>query len=192
MPVIYFLRHGQTDFNAVGRIQGGIEVPLNPLGRAQALRNGGILDEVIADKDACDFVASPLLRARETMEIVRKALGLSAQDYRIDERLHEVRFGEWGGMTMPEIAVRDPENYERRERDIWNVAPPEGEAFRDLNGRVMSWLPEVKCDTVAVAHGGVSRCLQGHFLKLTPQEIVHLDVPQDKVLLIEGDKLTWL
>jgi probable phosphoglycerate mutase len=192
MPLIYFLRHGQTSYNAEGRIQGSIDVPLNAHGRAQAQRNGGVLNELLSDKAHFDFVASPLLRARQTMEIVRTAMGLAPEGYRTDDRLQEVRFGAWGGMTMAEIAARDPENYTRRLADIWNVAPPEGESFRELYERVMDWLAGVATDTVAVAHGGTSRCLRGHFLNLAPQEMVHLDVPQDKVLMIEGNKLTWL
>jgi probable phosphoglycerate mutase len=192
MPLIYLLRHGQTSFNAEGRIQGDIDVPLNARGRAQAKRNGGVLNELISDKQRFDFVASPLLRTRETMEIVRAEMALGPDGYRTDDRLQEVRFGAWGGMTMDEIAARDPENYRRRQADIWNVAPPEGESIRELYERVMDWLAGVRADTVVVAHGGTSRCLRGHLLKLAPEELTHLDVPQDKVLMIEGDKLTWL
>jgi probable phosphoglycerate mutase len=192
MPLIYLLRHGQTSFNAEGRIQGSIDVPLNEHGRAQAQRNGGVLNELISDKQRFDFVASPLLRARETMEIVRTAMGLAPDGYRVDDRLQEVRFGAWGGMTWAEITERDPENYRRREGDRWNIAPPEGESFRELHERVTDWLAGVTADTIAVAHGGTNRCLRGHFLKLAPQEILHLDAPQDKVLMIEGNKLTWL
>jgi broad specificity phosphatase PhoE len=192
MPVIYFLRHGQTDYNAAGRIQGVVDIPLNAHGRAQALRNGGVLNEVISDKPRLDFIASPLLRARQTMEIVRGAMGLPPLVYRTDPRLKEIDFGDWGGMTMSEIAGRDPVHHARRQADAWNVAPPNGECFREKCARVMEWLGEVSRDTVIVAHGGTSRCLRGHFLKLPPQEIVRLDVPQDRVLMIEGDKLTWL
>jgi broad specificity phosphatase PhoE len=191
MPVIYFVRHGQTDYNAARRIQGRIDVPINALGRAQARRNGGVLRELIREAREFDFVASPLLRARQTMEIVRAAMGVEPEGYRIDARIQEIGFGAWGGMTMAEIAASDPENYARRQAGPWNFAPPEGESFRELNARVMSWLSGVIADTVVVAHGGVSRCLRGHFLKLAPQEIVHLDVPQDKVLMIEGGRLTW-
>jgi probable phosphoglycerate mutase len=192
MALIYLLRHGQTSFNAEGRIQGSIDVPLNARGRAQAQRNGSVLNELIGDKQRFDFIASPLLRTRQTMEIVRTAMSLEPEAYRTDDRLQEIRFGAWGGMTMAEIAERDSENYRRREADLWNVAPPEGECFRDLYARVMDWLAGVTSDSVVVAHGGTNRCLRGHFLKLSPHEIVQLDVPQDKVLMIEDNKLTWL
>lgn len=192
MPVIYFVRHGQTDYNAARRVQGTIDVPINAHGRMQAKRNGGVLNELIGDKSQFDFVASPLLRARQTMEILRAGMGLDAESYRTDARLREVDFGAWAGMTMTEIAGRDPINYARRREDPWNVAPPGGECLRDLFARVMDWFESVARDTVVAAHGGTNRCLRGHFLKLAPQEIVHLDVPQDKVLMIEAGKLTWL
>jgi broad specificity phosphatase PhoE len=192
MPLIYFLRHGQTDYNAGGRIQGTIEVPLNATGRAQAQRNGGVLNELISDKSRFNFVGSPLLRTRQTMEIVRTAMGLPPASYRTDDRLKEIHFGAWGGLTWIEIAGRDPEAYTRRQTDPWNEAPPEGQCFRDFHAQVMDWLAEITADTIVVAHGGTSRSLRGHFLRLSPQEIVHLDVPQDKVLMIEGETLSWL
>jgi broad specificity phosphatase PhoE len=192
MPLIYFLRHGQTDWNVQRRLQGHHDVPLNAVGRSQALRNGGVLAEMLSGESRFDFVSSPLLRARQTMEIVREAMGLPENGYRTDDRLQEIFFGAWGGLTMMEAQERDPDLYARRSADIWNVAPPEGEAFRDFYARVMDWLSEVKDDSIVVAHGGVSRCLRGHFLKLSPEEMMTLDVPQDKVLMIDGETLTWL
>lgn len=191
MPLLYFLRHGQTDYNAAGRIQGTIEVPLNATGRVQAHRNGAVLSELISDKCRFDFVASPLLRARQTMQIVRAGMGLPEDGYRIDDRLKEIHFGAWGGLTMAEIAERDPSNYVRRQADPWNEAPPEGQCFRDFHAQVMSWFDEVARDTIVVAHGGTSRSLRGHVLKLPPQEMMRLDVPQDKILMIEGETLAW-
>ncbi len=192
MPIIYFVRHGQTDYNAAKRIQGTLEIPINATGRAQAQRNGGLLNELIADKGSFDFVASPLLRARETMEIVRGVMGLPSDGYRTDGRLKEISFGAWAGLTWPEIEARDPGNYARRQADRWNEAAPGGERHRDVYEAVVEWLQSVTSDTVVVAHYGTARCIRGHFLKLSPAEILNLDVPQDKVLMIEDETLTWL
>ena len=192
MPLIYFVRHGQTDYNAARRIQGILDIPINATGRLQARRNGALLSELIWDKARFDFVASPLLRARQTMEIVRHEMGLSPDGYRADDRLKEIRFGAWGGLTMQEIAERDPHNYALRQADPWNAAPPEGQSYREFYDQVMGWLAEVTSDTILVAHGGTGRCLSGHFLKLPHEEIVHLDRPQDRVLMIDGETLTWL
>ena len=192
MPLIYFVRHGQTDYNAARRIQGVIDVPINAHGRAQARRNGGVLNELTGDKQRFDFVASPLLRTRQTMEIVRAAMGLAPEAYRTDGRLQEIHFGAWGGKTMARIAASDPDNLHAPERGPLERCAARRGGLRELYARVMDWLAGVSMDTVVVSHGGVNRCLRGHFLKLAPQEMLHLDVPQDKVLMIEGDKLTWL
>ena len=73
-PPIYFLRHGETDWNAAGRLQGRADIPLNAKGRGQARRNGGMLAELIDKPSAMHFVASPLTRTRETMQIARACL----------------------------------------------------------------------------------------------------------------------
>ena len=192
MPLIYFVRHGQTDYNASKRIQGTLEIAINGKGREQARRNGCLLDALIESKGRFDFVASPLLRARQTMEIVRETMDLPAQAYRTDDRLKEISFGAWAGLTWPEIEARDPEAYARRQVDRWNVAAPGGECYRDVYRVVVEWLDSVRSDTVVVAHYGTARCIRGYFLKLAPSEILDLDAPQDKVLMIEGNTLTWL
>jgi len=192
MPLIYFLRHGQTDYNASKRIQGTLEIPINEKGREQACRNGGLLAELIEGKDRFDFVASPLLRARQTMEVVRDTMGLPAQGYRTDDRLKEISFGAWAGLTWPDIEARDPEAYARRQADRWNVAAPGGQSYRDVYRAVVEWVETVTSDTVVVAHYGTARCIRGYVLKLAPAEILDLDAPQDKVLMIEGETLTWL
>ena len=192
MPLIYFLRHGQTDYNALKRIQGNLEIPINEKGRGQARRNGSLLAELIGEKNRFDFVASPLLRARQTMEIVRDTMNVPALGYLTDDRLKEISFGAWAGLTWPDIEAREPEAYARRQADRWNVAAPGGETYRDLYRAVVEWVESVTLDTVVVAHYGTARCIRGYFLKLAPAEILDLDVPQDKVLMIEGDILTWL
>jgi broad specificity phosphatase PhoE len=192
MPLIYFVRHGQTDYNAAKRIQGELDIPLNVTGRLQAQRNGGLLNELIADKERFDFVASPLSRARQTMEIVRAAMGLPQGGYRTDDRLKEISFGEWAGFTWLEIMERDPEPYDRRTADRWNVAPPGGQCYREMHQTVGEWFAEVTSDTVVVAHYGTARLIRGHVLKLPPEEILRLDAPQDKVLMIDGETLSWL
>ncbi|MGH6644424.1 MAG: histidine phosphatase family protein, partial [Bradyrhizobium sp.] len=99
MPTIVFIRHGETDWNAEGRFQGQQDIPLNTRGRGQARRNGLILKERMPEAAAFDFVASPLERTRQTMEIVRAAMGLDPAAYRIDPILKEITFGEWEGHT---------------------------------------------------------------------------------------------
>src|SRR5712675_131442 len=75
MPTIYYIRHGETEWNAEGKLQGNQDIPLNDLGRKQAAHAGKILTDLFArdgrDKSSLAFVASPLGRARLTMELIR-------------------------------------------------------------------------------------------------------------------------
>ncbi len=110
MPALaYFVRHGQTDWNAEGRLQGQADTPLNALGRRQAAQNGRRLAELIAAPVGFDFVASPMLRTRETMELARGAMGLDPAAYRTNPSLVEMNFGEWQGFTFFELERRAPD-----------------------------------------------------------------------------------
>src|SRR5262245_40847559 len=105
---IYFVRPGETDWNRVGRYQGHRDIPPNATGRAQAARNGRMLAEVLGDGTASlDYVASPLSRARETMEILRNELAMPALDYRTDDRLREIDYGHWEGRLWHELQHTD-------------------------------------------------------------------------------------
>ena len=88
MPTIYYMRHGETDWNVEGRLQGGIDTPLNELGLAQAAHAGRVLADLFTrdGRRASDlaFVASPLQRARVTMDIVRVELKLPPGGYALD------------------------------------------------------------------------------------------------------------
>jgi len=189
---LYFVRHGQTDWNAAGRMQGQTDIPINATGRAQAKRNGETLAGVLSSPQDFDFVASPLKRPRETMEIIRTALGLAPKDFPTDKRLMEIKFGEFEGLTMREISEKMPDEYAYRQQDVWLNAPPGGESYAQLTARVAEWYSTLKRDTICVAHGGVSRSLRGIVLNLPGLEIVNLDVPQDKVLKVEAGQIEWL
>ena len=180
---IVFLRHGETDWNVEGRLQGQRDVPLNDRGRGQARRNGEIVKHAVPGIAAFDFVASPLGRARETMEIARRALGLDPADYRTDDRLREVTFGRWEGFTTEEIRAREPRELAEREADKWGVAPPGGESYEVLAGRVRPWLAEIVRPTVVVAHGGVGRVLWIELAGMDTSTAVAIAIPHDRVFL---------
>lgn len=194
MPLIYFLRHGQTGWNAERRIQGHIDAPLNDLGRTQAARNGRALAEIIGDASTFDYVSSPLIRASETMEIVRRELGLDPKAYRTDLRLREYNLGDWQGYLYADIERNFPALIAEQRLDPWNFLYPGegGESFFLLSARVLAWLGEIDRDTVATAHGGVMRVLRRHFLGLDAEATFKLDIPQDQVLRIENGELSWL
>ena len=190
---LYFVRHGETDWNRARRYQGQRDIPLNDTGRSQASRNGRVLAELLGPGAATlDYVASPLMRARETMEIMRRELMLPPTGYRTDDRLRELHYGHWEGLLSEELPAVDPEGYAAREADPWNWQPNGGESYRMLSERVAGWLAEADRDTVVVSHGGVSKVLRGLVLRLAHTDIARLDVPQDKVLMVEAGSIRWL
>jgi probable phosphoglycerate mutase len=190
---LYFVRHGETDWNRAQRYQGQRDIPLNALGREQAVGNGRTLAGALGQKAAAlDYVSSPLSRAQETMALMRTEIGLPPEDYRIDDRLREIHYGHWEGELWAELAAKDPQGFAAREADRWGWRPTGGESYRDLSERVAEWLGEIERDMVVAAHGGVMRVLRGLSLGLAPAAIFALDVPQDKVLVVEAGRTRWL
>lgn len=189
---IYFIRHGETDWNAEARYQGQADIAINDKGRAQAQRNGEALRALLPQIAQADFVASPLHRARETMTIVRTALGLEPGTFRIEERLTEAHYGDWQGTLLADLPRIDAEGIAARTRDPFRWRPQGGESYEDLMQRTVPWLGAVTRDTVVVSHGGVSRVLRGHILGLDVATVPGLDVPQDRVLVLRRDGIDWL
>jgi broad specificity phosphatase PhoE len=191
-PVLCVVRHGQTDWNAEGRLQGQQDIPINGRGRDQAAAVGRELLRVRPDVTGFRFVASPLGRTRETMEIMRLRLGLDAAGYAVDPRLMELTFGDWEGFTWSEVKARDPDGARARDADKWTFRPPRGESYADLTLRVRGWLDELAVPTLAVAHGGVARALLGILTGMAPAELTAKDIVQGRALIFEDGRADWI
>ena len=191
MPVIYYVRHGLTDWNVQQRLQGHRDVPLNSEGRAQAVQCGEILRNLL-DRDGrspqdLDYVSSPLVRARETMELMRATLGLQRDGYRVDARLAEISFGEWEGLTYADVLARDQDVVARRETNKWSFLPPGGESYAQLTVRLRAWHETVDTDTVVAAHGGTARALIAHLAIAAPDDATHYSIDQGVVYVFTGN-----
>jgi len=193
-PLVYVVRHGETDWNVEYRLQGQADIDLNATGRRQAAENGRRLAALISDPAAFDFVASPMLRTRHTMELARAAMGLDPQAYRTDPRLVEMNFGDWQGFTFAELEARYPGTTRERQLDKWDFVPPgpDSESYEMLLVRVRPFFEALSHDTVCVTHGGVIRALFRLFGGLTKDEAATVDTPQDKVLRISNGRLEWV
>jgi broad specificity phosphatase PhoE len=193
-PTIYYIRHGETDWNVAGRLQGRHDVPLNARGRAQADHCGDILRELFTriGRNPADFeyVSSPLGRACETMELMRPPLGLPPDGYRVELQLAEISFGDWEGFTIAQLHTRDPQRIAAREHDKWHFVPPGGESYETVSGRMREWYENLTRDTVAVAHGGTARGLIAHLGIAKPAAAPLIDIAQGVVYVFEGDRVT--
>jgi broad specificity phosphatase PhoE len=194
LPSIYYVRHGETVWNAEGRLQGRRDSALTARGCTQADRCGSVLNDLVAlngrNPAELDYVASPLGRARATMERVRRALGLDPHDYRLDARLAEMSFGEWEGLTFVEVRARDARALAARERDLWGFVPPGGESYADVMVRVREWHAGLARATVAVAHGGIWRALIAHLGISSTDNATRAPVAQGAVYHFDADRMS--
>jgi probable phosphoglycerate mutase len=154
---IYIIRHGTTDWNTSGRIQGHLDPPLNATGRWQAQ----LVSQRLTGLGATALYSSDLQRAYETAQIIGRTVGL-----RVVQKigLREMHFGRWQGWTSQQIRERDPAGYAARRADPYDVPPPGGETWRRFYDRAVRALEEVLTTTAAeqiivVTHSGVCTAL---------------------------------
>ena len=195
LPHLFIARHGQTDWNAEARLQGQEEIPLNALGRTQAARNGRHLAGLLGSTaGGYRFLASPMLRTRETMRIIRSELGLDPDAYETDERLIELHFGDWQGSTLAEVGERDPAAVEAREAAKWAYVPPgeSAESYELLARRAKPVFEGLIAPTILVAHGGIVRSFLKLYGAMPPAEAAHMLIPQDQVLEYRDAVIDWV
>lgn len=163
------IRHGETDWNVQGRIQGHTDIALNATGRAQARA----LAQALRGEPLAAVYASDLQRAAQTAHAIAEAQGCAL---RLRRELRERSFGEWEGTLADDVAYIDAEGFARwRARDP-RFAPRGGESLTQLFARVRAVLDELAArhagERIAlVAHGGVLDCIYRHAagLALTPR-----------------------
>jgi broad specificity phosphatase PhoE len=193
MPVLYYVRHGETDYNIQGRLQGRRDTVLNVHGRRQAAACGSLLRDLFArdhrQPQEFKYISSPLKRARETMEVLRATVDLEPREYEVDERLVEIAYGEWEGLTLPEIEARNTGVLGARERDKWDFAPPGGESYRELADRIGKWYSSLTADSVVAAHGGGVRALMAILNIVSEEQATHAQIEQGVIYVFADGKM---
>ncbi|OAN51110.1 fructose-2,6-bisphosphatase [Paramagnetospirillum marisnigri] len=186
MSSIILVRHGETQFNAEGRVQGWHDSPLTPKGVAQAFRYGltirGLLGE---DAQGWRVVSSPLGRCAETTGILCEAAGLAAADVTYDARLKEVNTGRLSSVLKSELP---PELRDSKGLDHWVFKSPDGETHAQVSARLADWLAGIRENEklIVVSHGVAGRILRGLYLGSDPAEALTGDSPQDAVFVLEN------
>jgi broad specificity phosphatase PhoE len=150
---LFLARHGQTAYNLEGRFQGQQPVPLDDTGREQASE----LAERAAGYEFAALWCSPLLRARETAEIVSARIGLRPRE---DARLMETDAGDWTDRIFADVQAEAPELFEKFFTGNPAFAFPGGESFAAQEVRVAAALRDVEAGALpalVVCHGMVIR-----------------------------------
>ena len=178
--MIYLLRHGQTEFNLGGRLQGQSDAPLTTFGRRQARDCGALIAGHLAA--AAAVWTSPLTRAAETARLVTSELPDATLT--ADPRLAEASFGAWEGLTRTEIDAGWPGIRKRHPPRQWKLNAPDGEDLDGLMARLAAVLKDAvdhSGDVVLVSHGISGRLIRGLHGDLPLAEAVHLPAPQGVV-----------
>lgn len=158
MREIWFIRHGETDWNRCRRWQGHTDLALNATGRAQAQRLGERLRGVHFDA----LYTSDLDRARATAEIA-----LPGTSPVLDARLREMHFGGIEGRTWDEMSAAEQHRLECWGRDPYGVAvDPDAESYTDLESRMLAWIESLPTAGrfAAFTSGGPIRCMLWHIV----------------------------
>lgn len=158
MKTLYIVRHGETEWNKIGRYQGITNVPLNENGIAQAKACGNALKDVHFDR----ILSSDLSRALVTAETIR---GNRQLEIKTDERLREINFGDWEKLLFTEIEERWPGLIDQMYRRPDIVKVPNGESFQEVQDRAWSAVSDFlnennKDETILITcHGGTIRTI---------------------------------
>ena len=177
MPkAIYFVRHGETDWNAERRMQGQRESDLTERGRRQAEQNA----EAVARLGVDAVYASPLRRARHSAEALARRTGLAVA---FDDRLKEWDAGDWSGFLYDEVKAKWPEEWAAWRADMWRYRPPSCENFEDLVIRGGAFLDDVLSTdaekTAIVSHGFIGRAMMCVLGRLPPADALRLRTAND-------------
>ena len=181
-PLLFLIRHGQTEFNVQRRLQGRMDSPLTALGVEQARRMGRVLKTFAEEPERWTMVCSPLGRTQRTAEIVCETIGLGCQ-IETDDRLMEIDVGDWEGLNGEEIEAARPG---AREAAGWLLDAPGGETWETASARVASWLAEHEEQDdrrrLVVSHGITGRILRALYAGEAAEQLwTTPSPPQDAV-----------
>ncbi|QFQ88320.1 histidine phosphatase family protein [Paracoccus kondratievae] len=173
-PDLYLMRHGQTVWNAEGRMQGHLDSPLTKLGEAQARRQAWLVSPL----RGMARYASPAGRAQQTARIV-----FGDQEFISDSRLLEIDIGAFTGLTWSKLCAEHPDICGRGGLD-WYDRAPGGEHFSGLEARVRAFLSDLPGPAMIVTHGITLRMLRLVAMGLPLVRLAEMPVLQGALHLV--------
>ena len=185
--MIFLIRHGQTDFNAEGRLQGRLDSRLTELGMAQARRMAEQLRPFVQDHELTRVICSPSLRTRHTAQIVCDVLGFDGETA-IEPRIAEVDVGHWEGVTREDLEREAPGVFGQ---PGWLCQAPGGESYEAMAQRLGAWLGEIdETDgqrRIVVSHGIAGRVVRHLYARTSTEQLwTAPSPPQDAVFRLYG------
>lgn len=194
LPSLILIRHGETQWNVAGRLQGRKDTPLTANGVRQALAVGLRLAERIAEGESLDFWVSPLGRARQTASILADTWSIPFDRFVEAPALAERSYGAWEGLAHDEIERDLADQYDAHSADPFDYSMPGGESRTALASRLEAWLDTLDRGRhhVVVTHSGCLRALRGIYTAASRDEILAYREPQTASFLLASGRETML
>jgi 2,3-bisphosphoglycerate-dependent phosphoglycerate mutase len=190
MPKLVLVRHGQSVWNLQNRFTGWVDVPLTEKGKEEAFKAGELLKDIRFNV----AYTSDLTRAQETLRIILEVIGLNIPVIK-NWALNERDYGDLTGLNKD----RAREQYGKEIVHLWrrsyDIPPPHGEALKDTAARTIPFLERAIMgdillgnDVLVVAHGNSNRSIVMYLEKLSPEEIVKVEIPTGTPIVYDLDE----
>ena len=193
MTTLILVRHGESEWNRAGRIQGQINSPLTDLGINQAKAIREYLSGILLNQQL-EIYTSPLDRAIQTAEIIAQGIEYPSRKIIIEERLNDFNVGEISGtFGWDKVAEIFPEQAQLRLQDPMRFHPSGGESGAEFEARLRSLLEDLKDDgtlKLMVSHGIVNKFIRGILKNLSGKEMVELGESQNTIYRLEEGEET--
>ena len=191
MTALILVRHGESEWNREGRVQGQFDSPLTEMGVVQAKSVSRYLSGVLL-KEPLRIYTSPLERASETASIIAEELQYPKEKIIIEERLNDFNLGVIAGTYgWDKVAEMYPDLAMMRLQDPLRFHPPGGECGADFEARLRSFLDDLQDDGITkllVSHGIVNKFIRGIRRNLKGEEIIALGESQDTIYCLDHEQ----
>jgi probable phosphoglycerate mutase len=184
---IYLLRHGETEWNLDGRLQGQLDSPLTDLGRRQAQQLAELLATTFGETDLPVIQASPLGRAQQTANLIRGRFATTL--HLVEPRLAEVSFGDWEGLTFDDIENDWADLIDSYDDLDWLFEAPNGEGYERAVARADSWLQDQSGRLIAISHGLTAQLICSLYLGLSRADVAAFTVEHGVIYHLHDGKI---
>jgi probable phosphoglycerate mutase len=189
-PVLYLLRHGQTEWNAAGRFQGHMNSDLTDIGQNHAATQGRLLSSVFNKFPDIDVYGSPLGRVRQTAQI---ALADHNRTPVLRDDLKEISVGDWEGVSKQDIEAGWPDLFNASQTSLeLSISAPNGEGYDALYERCQRFLKDLKGPSVVFSHGITISFMRSIIRGLSYDELLQLNNLQGCIYVIKDGQETLL
>ena len=191
MTALILVRHGESEWNREGRVQGQFDSPLTEMGVVQAKSVSRYLSGVLLNQPL-KIYTSPLERASETASIIAEELQYPKEKIIIEQRLNDFNLGVIAGTYgWEKVAEMYPDLARMRLQDPLRFHPPGGECGADFEARLRSFLDDLQDDGITnllVSHGIVNKFIRGIRRNLKGEEIIALGESQDTIYCLDHEQ----